>query len=74
MSLAWLMNMERAREGGGERGGGVSVVPKISPLLTVDGVAQLVERPTLDPKTRGSNPVRSTRTICESFSESKCLC
>ena len=27
---------------------------------------------TRDPKTRGPNPVRSTRTICESFSESKC--
>ena len=41
-----------------------------------DGVAQLVEHRTRDPKTRGSNPgpVRSTRTICETFSESKMLC
>ena len=37
-----------------------------------DGVAQLVERWTWDPKTGGSNPVRSTRKICESFSDSKC--
>ena len=38
-------------------------------------VAQLVERQPRDPMdsmTRGSNPVRSTTTICESFSESKC--
>ena len=33
----------------------------------VMGVAHLVERRTRDPKTRGSNPVRSTRTICEFF-------
>ena len=41
-----------------------------------DGVAQLVERRTQDKKTGGSNPtcVRSTRKICESFSESKMLC
>ena len=41
-------------------------------------VAQLVERRPRDPikwLTRGSNPVRSTRTICERFfSESKLLC
>ena len=35
------------------------------------GVAQLVERRIRDPKDRGSNPVWSTRTICESFSEWK---
>ena len=28
------------------------------------GVTQVVERQTPDPKTRGSNPVRSTRKIC----------
>ena len=41
-----------------------------------DRVVQLVERRTRDPKTGGSNPVcvRSTRNICESFSESKMLC
>ena len=41
-----------------------------------DGVAQLVERRTLDPKTRGSNPacVRSPQEKCVSFSESKMLC
>ena len=33
-----------------------------------DGVAQLVEHRTPDPKTRGSNPARRTRQICESFS------
>ena len=33
---------------------------------------QLVEHWTRDPKAQGLNPVRSTRTICESFSESKC--
>ena len=38
-----------------------------------DGVAQLVERRTQDPKDRGSNPVRSTRKKV-SFSESKMLC
>ena len=32
------------------------------------------ERRTQDPKDEGSNPVRSTREICESFSESKMLC
>ena len=37
-----------------------------------DGVTQLVKHRTQDPKTRGSNPVRSTRKICQSFSESKC--
>ena len=31
------------------------------------GVAQLVERRTRDPETQGSNPVRSTRKMCESF-------
>ena len=38
-----------------------------------DGVAQLVEHQTRDPKTRGLNPVcvRSTRKICESFSRVK---
>ena len=38
-------------------------------------VAQWVERRPRDPMdsmTRGSNPVRSTRKICESFSELKC--
>ena len=38
-------------------------------------VAQLVERRPQDPMdamNRGSNPVRSTRTICDSFSKSKC--
>ena len=41
-----------------------------------DGVAQLVEHWTRDPKTRGSNPVcvKRTRKNCESFSESKMLC
>ena len=45
------------------------------PLVTAR-VAQLVERRTRDPKTRGSNPacVRSTRKKCENFSESKLLC
>ena len=44
-----------------------------------DGVAQLIERRSQDPKTRGSNPVRSTRKNCE-FSPVKnvvltrCLC
>ena len=33
-----------------------------------DGVAQLLERRTREPKTRGSNPVRNSRQICESFS------
>ena len=40
-----------------------------------DVVAQLVERRPrnpMDSMTRGSNPVWSIRTICESFSESKC--
>ena len=40
-----------------------------------DVVAQLVERLPRDPMdsmTRGSNPVRSIRNICESCSESKC--
>ena len=32
-----------------------------------DGVAQLVERRTRDPKDRGSNPVSSTRKKCEFF-------
>ena len=38
-------------------------------------VAQVVEhrhRDPMDSMTRGSNPVRRTRTICESFSDSKC--
>ena len=42
-----------------------------------DVVAQLVERRPRDPMgamDRGSNPVRSARKICESFSESKMLC
>ena len=38
------------------------------------GVARLVKRRTQDQKTRGSNPVRSTGQICESFSESRILC
>ena len=33
-----------------------------------DGVAQLVERRTRDPETRGSNPIRNTRKSCGSFS------
>ena len=39
-------------------------------------VAQLVERRIRDLKIGGSNPacIRSTRKICESFSESKVLC
>ena len=42
-----------------------------------DVVAQLIElrpRPQnpMDSMIRGSNPIRSTRKICESFSESKC--
>ena len=37
-----------------------------------DGVAQWVERRTRDPKTRGSNPVRSTRTKCCADSLSVC--
>ena len=40
-----------------------------------DIVAQLVERrprDTMESMTRGSNPVRSTHKMCESFSESKC--
>ena len=32
-----------------------------------DGVAQLVQRRTRDPKDWGSNPVRSTRNICQFF-------
>ena len=39
-------------------------------LLLGDVVAQLAERRPRDPvdsMTRGSNPVRSTRTICEFF-------
>ena len=36
-------------------------------LTTGDGVAQLVERRTRDPKDRGSNPVRGTRKNCEFF-------
>ena len=46
------------------------------PLHWGDGVVQLVEHRIRDPKTRGSNPacVRSTRKICESFSQSKMLC
>ena len=39
-----------------------------------DWVAQLVERRTQDPKTRGSNLVKSRKQNCESFSESKTLC
>ena len=42
-----------------------------------DVVAQLVERRPRDPMDsmiRGSNPVRSTRNICGSFSEFKMLC
>ena len=39
--------------------------------LMGDGVAQLVMHRTRDPKTRGSNPVSSTRKICERFFESK---
>ena len=35
--------------------------------LLGEGVAQLVERWTRDPKTRGSNAVRSTRKNCEFF-------
>ena len=30
-----------------------------------DGVAQMVERWTQGPKTQGSNPIRSTRKMCE---------
>ena len=36
-----------------------------------DGVAQVVERWTRDPKTLGSNPVMITRKMYEGFSESK---
>ena len=36
-------------------------------VIRGDGVAQLVERRTQDPKDRGSNPVRSTRVVCEFF-------
>ena len=39
-----------------------------------DGVAHLVQRRIQDPKTRGSNPVMSTRKVCESFSQSLMLC
>ena len=44
-----------------------------------DGVAQLVERRTQDLKDRGSNPIRSTITICEFFSDknvvlTRCRC
>ena len=49
----------------------------VSENIIGDMVAQLVEhRPqdSMDSMTRGSNPVRSTRTICESFSESKMFC
>ena len=38
------------------------------------GVAELVERRTRDPKDGDSIPVRSTRNICEFFSESNILC
>ena len=39
--------------------------------LVGDGVAQLVERWTRNPKDWGSNPVRSTGNICEFSAESK---
>ena len=39
-----------------------------------DGVVQLIERLTRDPKTWGSNRVRSTRTICASCSYSQTGC
>ena len=50
--------------------------PVQKPPMPADGLAQLVEGRTRDPKTGGSNPayVRSTRKIPESFSESKMLC
>ena len=50
------------------------IFSKVQTTFSVDGVTQVVERLTRDPKTRGSNPayVSSTRTICESFFESKC--
>ena len=49
-------------------GGGGGVLSKWD-----DGVAQLVKHRIRDPKIGGSNPacVRSTRKICESFSESQ---
>ena len=40
---------------------------------TGEGVAQLVERWTKDPKNESSNPVRRTRKFVN-FSESKLLC
>ena len=46
-----------------------------SSYMCGDGVAQLVERRPQDPMdsiTRGSNPVRSTRKICEFFSQKCC--
>ena len=54
----------------------VDVVQKEYRANTVvrgDGVAQLVERQTRDPKDRGLNPVRNTRTICELY-RFKILC
>ena len=61
------------REGG--RGGEGKGVPAVLTHLVFlgDVVAQLVERRPPDPMdfmTGGSNPVRSTIQICESFSES----
>ena len=58
---------------------GVSVPPHHQlPLVPLgDVVAQLVERQPRDPMdslTRGSNPVRSTRKICEIFFPVKMLC
>ena len=54
---------------------GYQIVPLFKPGEQGDVVAQLVERRPRDPMgdsmTRGSNPVRSTQTISESFSESK---
>ena len=46
----------------------------VEDIVSGDGLAQLVERRTRDPKTRGSNPVRSARNNCDSFSEAKTLC
>ena len=52
-------------------------LPPLSSVKLPDGdvVTQWVERRPRDPMdsmTRGSNPVRSTRKVCKSFSESKC--
>ena len=64
----WTLNSSRSSY----HNGGRALIEIFQPRC--DGVAQLVERQTRDLKTECSNTVRSTRKICESFSESKMLC